>query len=72
MNKDVVHMMDGKTFMGLVGTASSSLAGYLDILEPVVGISVTLVVGGLTAWYTYERASKLRDERKSRKREEKQ
>lgn len=66
MHREITHMVDGKQIAGLVGTASSSIAGYLDILEPLVGIGVTLIVGGLTAWYTWERASELRRKRKHR------
>lgn len=59
-------MVDGRTALGMAATASSSLGGYLNIIEPIVGIFFTTVVGSLTIWYTWERANKLRHERKQR------
>ncbi len=56
-------MTDLKIAMGLVATAASAGVGWLDYVSDVVTIVVTIVVGGLTAWYTWERASKLKRER---------
>lgn len=64
---DVYTMIDGKALSGTIATMVSASASWLEIAEPVVTIFVTLVVGGLTAWYTWERATKLRHERKGRK-----
>jgi hypothetical protein len=53
--------MDVKT---AIGTAMTGGAAWLDYAEPIVTITVTLLVGGATLWYTIERAIKLRKERK--------
>jgi Na+/H+-translocating membrane pyrophosphatase len=63
MEKGFIHMIDAKA---AAGTAATTLSAWATWAEPVVGLIVTIVVGGLTAWYTWERANKLRNERKNR------
>jgi len=63
-NKGLDGMMDTKMLLGAAMTAAGASAGYLDIAEPVVTITMTVVVGCTTIWYTVERALKLRRERK--------
>lgn len=57
-------MVDGKAVLGTVTTAGIGFGGWLDVAEPIVTITVTIVVGAVTLWYTVERALKLRKERK--------
>jgi len=56
-------MLDGKAALGTIMTATS---GWIDWAEPVVTMTVTIIVGGATLWYTVERALKLRKERKDK------
>lgn len=56
-------MLDAKA---VGGTAVTTLSAWATWAEPIVGLVITVIVGGLTAWYTWERASKLRNERKNR------
>lgn len=53
-------MVDTKIVVGAFATTG---AAWLDYAEPIVTITVTLIVGGATLWYTVERALKLRRER---------
>ena len=62
-----IHMLDTKAATGTVATALSAYAGWVDLAGPIASLAVTVIVGGLTAWYTWERAVKLRDERKNRR-----
>jgi hypothetical protein len=64
MNKEVLHMLDAKA---VGGTILTGLSAWIDIATPLVGLVVTVVVGGLTAWYTWERAIKLKREREDDK-----
>lgn len=58
-------MLDGKAAAGTVATVASASSGtWLDTAEPAVTITMTIVVGTATLWYTIERALKLRKERK--------
>jgi hypothetical protein len=63
-NKEVYPMIDTKMLLGAAMTAAGASAGYLDIAEPIVTITMTVVVGCTTIWYTVERALKIRRERK--------
>jgi hypothetical protein len=66
-----IRMMDARVALGATSTVGTSMAGYLNVIEPIVTIVVTLVVGGLTAWYTWERAVNLRRQRKLKERSKK-
>lgn len=63
ITKGIPHMIDGKAAFGAIMTATS---GWIDWAEPVVTMTVTIIVGGATLWYTVERALKLRKERKDK------
>ena len=67
MDKVITHMVDTKAAIGTALTMASSLGSWLDIAEPIVTITMTLVVGGATLWYTIERAAILRKARKENK-----
>jgi len=56
-------MIDVKAVTGTVMTALAGSTSWLDIAEPVVTMTTTVIVGGATLWYTVERALKLRKER---------
>lgn len=56
-------MVDPKPVVGFAATAGAASSSWLDIAEPIVTITVTLIVGAVTLWYTVERAIKLRRER---------
>ncbi len=58
--KELIAMLDFKAVTGLFATGG---AAWLDYAEPIVTITVTIIVGGATLWYTIERALKLRKER---------
>jgi len=58
-------MLDGKAAAGTLATISAATSGtWLDVAEPLVTITMTVIVGSATLWYTIERALKLRKERK--------
>ena len=59
----ILPMIDAKS---ILGTAMTATAGWVDWAEPIVTMTVTIVVGGATLWYTIERALKLRKERKNK------
>lgn len=61
-------MTDVKVAAGALGTAGSAMAGWVQYIEPGVSLLFTVIVGSLTAWYTWERAMKLRKERKDAER----
>jgi hypothetical protein len=65
MNTGIYNMQDVKVMTGMFATASSAFAGWVEAMQPVASFTVTVVVGALTAWYTWERAAKLRKERKN-------
>lgn len=56
-------MLDMKSAVGTALTTAAASASWLEVAEPLVAITVTIVVGGATLWYTVERALKLRKER---------
>jgi len=56
-------MSDIKILSGTAAAALAGSAGWLDIAEPIATITVTVVVGGATLWYTVERALAIRRER---------
>lgn len=61
-------MFDAKAVAGTLATMSAASTSWIDLAEPVVTMTVTIIVGGATLWYTIERALKLRKERKQNKR----
>ena len=63
----VTRLLDAKQVVGAGSTAGFWWASYLDIIQPAVGIFFTVVVGSLTAWYTWERAHALRQKRLEQK-----
>ena len=65
MNRELVHMIDAKIASGTLATVATATTGWLDIAAPIVTMVVTIVVGTLTAWYTWERAIKLKREREN-------
>jgi hypothetical protein len=65
-NKGIDGMIDTKMLLGAVMTVASASTGWLDVAEPIVTITMTLIVGCTTVWYTAERALKLRRERKDK------
>ena len=58
-------MIDAKALVGTFATAISASTTWLEAAEPIVTMVVTTVVGGVTLWYTVERALVLRKERKN-------
>lgn len=60
-------MLDMKALIGTFATAATASTSWLDVAEPIVTMLVTVVVGGVTLWYTVERALILRKERKNGK-----
>jgi hypothetical protein len=62
-----MSLIDGKAVVGTLSTAGAASTSWIATVEPYVTVITTVVVGGLTAWYTIERALKLRRERKERK-----
>ena len=59
-----MKMFDGKAVGGTLATFTSASSSWIDIAEPIITIVVTLIVGAATLWYTWERAMKLKRERK--------
>lgn len=59
-----LNVLDPKAAAGTLLTATAASSSWLEIAEPIVTITVTLLVGGATLWYTIERAMKLRRERR--------
>ena len=59
-------VLDAKAITGTVATGVAASTTWLDVAEPVVTIFMTLLVGGVTLWYTWERAQDLRNKRKRR------
>ena len=57
-------MADPKSVGGTVATALAASTTWVEAIEPIVTVVMTLLVGALTAWYTIERAIKTRRERK--------
>lgn len=55
--------MDGKILTGTLATFASASSTWLDTVTPIVTITVTVIVGAATLWYTVERALKVRQER---------
>jgi hypothetical protein len=64
-----MSIVDTKAVSGLALTAGSAGSSWIEIVEPLTSLFITVVVGGLTAWYTWERAMKLRRERKKQEKE---
>lgn len=56
-------MLDTKAVAGTLATMSAASTSWLEVAEPIVTMTVTIIVGGATLWYTVERALKLRKER---------
>lgn len=67
MNIGIYNMHDVRVLTGMFATTGSAIAGWAEMIQPVASLLVTVVVGVLTAWYTWERAVKLRKERKNGK-----
>ena len=63
-------VQDKLVAVGLVMTGSVVGVGWLELASDAATLIATIVIGGLTAWYTWERASKLRRERKDDKGED--
>jgi hypothetical protein len=61
-------MQDKLIAVGVLMTGSVGVAGWLEYASDAATLVSIVVVGGLTAWYTWERASKLRRERKKEER----
>jgi hypothetical protein len=60
-------MVDTKSLVGVVVTASAAASTWIEQANAYGQLLLTvggLIVAGLTAWYTWERANKLRNERK--------
>ena len=57
-------MQDKLVATGLVATTSVAGVSWLEYASDAATLTAAVIVGGLTAWYTWERASKLRRERK--------
>lgn len=60
----MIQMLDGKAIAGTLATFTSAGVSWLNVAEPIVTMVVTLIVGAATLWYTWERAMKLKRERK--------
>ena len=65
-----LQMLDAKAITGTFATGALASSSWLDVAEPIVTILMTLIVGGVTLWYTWERAAVLRAERKRREQRE--
>jgi len=64
--ENVQTMIDAKALTGTLMTMTAATGSWLDVAEPIVTMTVTILVGGATLWYTIERALKLRKERKDK------
>ncbi len=54
-------MHDAKIAVGTVATAvAASAPTWLETAQSVAGLVITVVVGTLSAWYTWERIKKIR------------
>ena len=60
------QMLDAKALAGTALTGVAASTSWLEVAEPIVTIVTTLIVGGVTLWYTVERALYLRSQRKER------
>lgn len=60
----IVHMVDAKAAAGTIMTMAAASTSWIEMAEPIVTMVTTVLVGGATLWYTVERATKLRKERK--------
>jgi uncharacterized membrane protein YgcG len=60
----MIYMLDGRAVLGTLATMTAAGSSWLEIAGPIVTMTVTVLVGGATLWYTVERAMKLRKERK--------
>ena len=56
-------MQDKLVAVGVLMTSGVVGASWLEIASDAATLIATVVIGGLTAWYTWERAMKLRKER---------
>lgn len=62
-------MQDKLVAVGVLMTSGVVGAGWLEIASDAATLIGTIAVGGLTCWYTWERANKLRRERKREEKE---
>jgi len=60
-----IVMQDKLVAVGILMSSGVVGAGWLELASDAATLIATIVIGGLTAWYTWERASKLRRERKN-------
>ena len=58
-----IEMADPKVAVLVGGTMAAASSSWLEIAEPIVTITMTLLVGAVTVWYTIERARQLRRDR---------
>ena len=59
-------MTSTKIGLGTITTGTAALASWLETFNDIGQLIVTLlgiIVGVLTAWYSYEKARKMRNER---------
>lgn len=66
------NMTQAKIGLGMLTTGSAALASWMETFNDVGQLVVTIlgiVVGVLTAWYSYEKARKMRTERLNGQRE---
>ncbi len=62
-----LHMLDTKALVGTLLTVSAAAGTWIEqanALGQLALVGAGLIVAGLTGWYTWERANKLRNERK--------
>lgn len=57
-------MQDKLVAVGAVMTGGVVGVGWLEYASDAATLLAAIVVGGLTAWYTWERAAKLKRERR--------
>lgn len=66
-------MFDGKLLVGTMVTASAAASTWIEQVNSYGQLAVTVIgiaVGLLTGWYAWERATKLRYQRRERLRQD--
>ncbi len=57
-------MQDKLIVTGILATGGIAGVGWLELVSDAATLVSTIIVGSLTAWYIWEKAAKLRRERK--------
>lgn len=70
VGKNDLNVLDQKAVAGTLTTAGAAVAGWLEAVGPAASFAVTIIVGGVTVWYTVERALLTRQKRKQEEEKE--